>query len=213
MRVLMIEPKQGVGSTSETAVLEAAGHEVVRCADDTGRHACNGMPGGSGCPVDGDGVDVAVVVGSAGDSSLVADRVRCVVRRFVPLVTMGAGGEVVDPATGNAGVLFDGAIPVVHVDGADVLASAVAVAAHSALDRHGELATAELRTVLAHNDVEAPEATVVVRRAIGGLRVELFPTVPLSGQVAQTAAVRVAAALRAYDSSAHGIGVVLAISP
>jgi hypothetical protein len=213
MKVLVIEPKQGVGSTNETAVLEAAGHDVVRCADDTGRHACKGMPGGSGCPVDGDGVDVAVAVGSAGDSPLVADGVRCVVRHFVPLVTVGTDGEVVDPATGDAGSSFDGAIPVVHADGADVLASAVAVAARSALDGHGERATAELRTVLAHNDVEAPEATVVVRRANGGLRVELFPTVPVSRQVAQAAAVRVAAALRAYDSTAHGIGVVLAINP
>lgn len=218
MKVLVIESKQGVGSTNEAAVLEAAGHDVVRCADDTGRHACNGMPGGSGCPVEGAGVDVAVAVGGpavggAADSPLVADGVRCAVRHFVPLVTIGTNGEVVDPSTGDAGSSFDGAVPVVHADGADTLASAVAVAARSALDRHGELATAELRAVLALNDIEAPDAAVVVRRANGGLRVELFPTVPVSKQLAQAAAVRVAAALRAYDSTAHGIGVVLAINP
>ena len=223
MKVLVIERKQGVGSTNEAAVLEAAGHDVVRCADDTGRHACKGMPGGSGCPVEGDGVDVAVAVGgpaaggpaagATADSQLAADGVRCAVRHFVPLVTIGTNSEVVDPATGDAGSSFDGAVPVVHADGADTLASAVAVAAHSAMDRHGELATAELRAVLALNDIEAPDAAVVVRRANGGLRVELFPTVPVSKQLAQAAAVRVAAALRAYDSTAHGIGVVLAINP
>lgn len=218
VKVLLIEPRQGVGSTDEAAVLEAAGHDIVRCDDDAGLHACKGMPGGSGCPVKGGSVDVAVAVGGAAagrsaDSPLVADGVRCVVRHFVPLVTIGMDGEVCDPAGGDAGGPFDGAIPVVHADSADGLASAVAVAARSALDRHGELATAELRAVLAHDGVKAPEATVVVRRANGGLRVELFPTVPLSRQLAQAAAVRVAAALRAYDSTAHGIGVVLAVNP
>jgi hypothetical protein len=39
----------------------------------------------------------------------------------------------------------------------------------------------------------------------------MFPTVPISRQVTQAAAVRVAAAIRAYDSASRGIGVVMAM--
>lgn len=222
MKVLMIEPTQGAGSGPEAAALAAAGHDVVTCTDDTGRLECNGMPGGSGCPVDGSGVDVAVAIGSEGEMPVHADGVRCAVRHFVPLVTTGgpadndpadngpADNDVQSAGGGSASRLFGGAVPVVHADGPDDLAMAVVAAAGSTLDHHCELATAELRTVLAHNGIEAPDARVMVHRLGGTLRVELFPSVPVSKQLAQAAAVRVAAALRAYDTTTRGVGVVLA---
>lgn len=219
MKVLMIEPTQGAGSGPEAVALAAAGHDVVTCTDDTGRLECNGMPGGSGCPVDGSGVDVAVAIGSEGAMPVHADGVRCAVRHFVPLVTTGghadnddADNDVQSAGGGSASRLFGGAVPVVHADGPDDLALAVVAAAGSTLDHHCELATTELRTVLAHNGIEAPDARVMVHRLGGTLRVELFPSVPVSKQLAQAAAVRVAAALRAYDTATRGVGVVLAVS-
>jgi hypothetical protein len=214
MKVLVIEPGQGTESTEQEASLAAAGHDVVRCADTTSDNRCKGMPGGSGCPVDVDNVDVAVVVGAAGDSPPEADGVRCVVRHFVPVVTTGGTDATMDGYPGQAGDAewIAGAVPVVHADDADdALTAAVTVAAKSALHRHGELATAELHAVLAHHGINAPDASVVVHRASNGLRVEMFPTVPISRQVTQAAAVRVAAAIRAYDSASRGIGVVMAM--
>jgi hypothetical protein len=200
MKVLVIEPAEGAGSDSEVAVLEAAGHEVVRCVDGTRQHECNGMPGGSGCPVKGAGVDVAVAVGS---SPLAGGGVRCAVRHFVPLVTA-------NPAI--TWEWFAGAVPVVHAEGTGGLLAAVTAAAGSPLARHGELATAELHAVLAHHDITAPGATAVVHRTRECLRVELFPCVPVSKRIAHAAAVRVTAALRSYDTTTRGIGVVLSSS-
>ncbi len=221
MKVLVIEPVEGAGSDSEVAVLEAAGHEVVRCVDGTRQHECNGMPGGSGCPVKGAGVDVAVAVGS---SPLAGGGVRCAVRHFVPLVTANPEPEPVNirPATADATSQsareqsalewFAGAVPVVHAEGSGGLLAAVTAAAGSPLARHGELATAELHAVLAHHDITAPGATAVVHRISGCLRVELFPCVPVSKRVAHAAAVRVTAALRSYDTTTRGIGVVMSSS-
>ena len=217
MKVLVIEPVEGAGSDGEVAVLEAAGHEVVRCVDGTRQHECNGMPGGSGCPVKGAGVDVAVAVGS---SPLVGDGVRCAVRHFVPLVT--ANPASIRPATADAtgqsareqsvSEWFAGAVPVVHAEGSGGLLAAVTAAAGSPLARHGELATAELHAVLAHHDITAPDAVAVVHRISGCLRVELFPCVPVSKRVTHAAAVRVTAALRSFDTATRGIGVVMSSS-
>lgn len=214
MKVLVIEPVEGAGSDREVAVLEAAGHEVVRCDGSRRQHDCNGMPGGSGCPVKGAGVDVAVAVGS---SPLAGGGVRCAVRHFVPLVTANPASirPVRADATGQsareqpASEWFAGAVPVVHAEGTGGLLAAVTAAAGSPLARHGELATAELHAVLAHHDITAPGATAVVHRISGCLRVELFPCVPVSKQVAHAAAVRVAAVLRSYDTTTRGIGVVM----
>lgn len=224
MRVLVIEPVEGAGSDSEAAVFEAAdhelkaaGHEVVRCEDGTRQHGCNGMPGGSGCPVSGAGVDVAVAVGP---TPLSGDSVRCAVRHFVPLVTANTANtanfwptsadETDRPSTGQSvSEWFAGAVPVVCVEDTGGLRAAVIAAAGSPLARHGELATVELHAVLAHHDITAPDATAVVHRTRGGLRVELFPCVPVSKQVAHAAAVRVAAVLRSYDTTSCGIGVVM----
>lgn len=220
MKVLVIEPAEGAGSDSEVAVLEAAGHEVVRCVDGTRQHECNGMPGGSGCPVKGAGVDVAVAVGP---SPLAGGGVRCAVRHFVPLVTANpVNTAAIWPATTDAtgqsareqsaSEWFAGAVPVVHAEGTGGLLAAVTAAAGSPLARHGELATAELHAVLAHHDITAPGATAVVHRISECLRVELFPCVPVSKRIAHAAAVRVTAALRSYDTTTRGIGVVLSSS-
>lgn len=228
MKVLVMEPMHGAdpgdGSSDGATVLQAAGYDVVRCFDDTDQGPlCKGMPGGSGCPLEIDGVDVAVARGDVAGSPELVDGVRCVVRHFVPLVTTGALNGAIGPNSqqsnsqqpkslpGEGLHWFGGVIPMIHADGADALAAAVSAAAGSPLRRHGELATSELRRVLADHDLGAGDALAVVQRINGGLRVELFPKTSISNQIAHAAAVRVAAALRAHDRTANGIGVVLAI--
>lgn len=204
MRVLVIGQQDGGVSDGAAAVLGDAGHEVVRCDDDTG-HLCRGMPGAAGCPVD-EGIDIAVALGGSASEprssgALVGDGVRCVVRHFVPLVTVGDADGLADAV--------DGAVPTLRAELADSLPDAVALAADSALPRHTELASAELRHVLANHGVQAPDAEAVVRRSGSGLRVELRPGVEVDERLAQAAAVRVAAVLRSWDHASGGVGVVL----
>lgn len=204
MRVLVIGQQDASVTDGAAAVLGDAGHEVVRCDDDAG-HLCRGMPGARGCPVD-EGVDIAVALGGSladprRSGVLAADGVRCAVRHFVPLVTVG-------DADGLAGAV-DGAVPTLRAELADSLADAVALAADTALPRHTELASTELRHVLANHGVQAPGAEAVVRRSGSGLRVELRPGVEVDDRVAQAAAVRVAAVLRSWDHASGGVGVVL----
>lgn len=207
MRVLVIGPSvdgvaDGVADgmvDGAEALLGDAGHEVVRC-DDAAGHLCRGMPGAQGCPVDG-GVDIAVTLGNPGGDGLVADGVRCAVRHFVPLVTVGGAHRLADAV--------DGAVPTVRAEMAGSLAEAVAVAAEASLPRHSEIASAELRSVLEGHGVDATDADAIVRRSGGELRVALRPRAELGDGVAQAAAVRVAAVLRAYDHASGGIGVVL----
>jgi hypothetical protein len=211
MRVLVVNP-DGSDHTVDTAVLEAAGHTVVHCDDDSRPHACKGTPGGPGCPLDGQGVDVAVAAGNGPHAPMGVDGVRCVVRHFVPLVTLGPTASPASSSStdGNGeGRVMGGAAPAVHAAAISDLPSAVDAAAALTLVGHDERATAEFRHVLAHHGLAADGASVVVRRSHGGLRVELCPIVPIDKKVAHAAAVRVAAALRAYDSTSHDIGVVL----
>ncbi len=198
MRVLVIGETGDATADGAVTVLGNAGHEVVRCDDDAG-HLCRGMPGAAGCPVD-DGVDIAVTLGRPAAGSLVADGVRCAVRHFVPLVTVGAPDGLADAV--------DGAVPTLRAERSPSLGDAVAAAAGAPLLRHSELASAELRRVLARHDVVAPEAEAVVRRCAGELRIELRPHVEVDDRVAQAAAVRVAAVLRSYDRTSGAVGVV-----
>lgn len=199
MRVLVIGQADDVVADGAVTVLGDSGHEVVRCDDDTG-HLCRGMPGASGCPVEG-GIDIAVTLGNPADGGLVADGVRCAVRNFVPLVTVGERTGLADAV--------DGAVPTVRAELAGSLPDAVTAAAATPLPRHSELASTELRSVLARHGVAGEGADAVVRRSAGELRVELRPRVEVDDRVAQAAAVRVAAVLRSYDHATSGVGVVL----
>jgi hypothetical protein len=96
----------------------------------------------------------------------------------------------------------------VLADGEDVVA-ALRAAADSPLARHGDLATEALRDVLVRNELEAAGAVAEVTRREGGVRVELRPGVELSRSVADAAAVRVAAAMRGFDSRSGSVDVVL----
>lgn len=194
MRVLLIDAP-AAGADDAAGQLLAAGHDVLHCASDGTDHLCAGMPGASGCPV-ADGVDVAVSTAMPAVGN-VPDGVRCAVRGFVPLVMA------------SDAVAVDGAVPILGDVAPDVLVAAVAEVAMAPLPRHSELGSTELRAVLATHGIDDTDADVVVVRSGGDLRVELRPGVDLPDMVAQAAAVRVAAVLRAYDSQSQGVSVAL----
>lgn len=203
MRVLLIDqPANGADTTDPATELVDFGHEVVRCFDEGHSELCRGMPGGFGCPADEGEVDVAVAVQLIDGSPLQVDGVRCVVRHFIPLVTAGSG-EADHSGLGDL-------IPVIHSGDAVSLGDAVETAAAIPLAHHGEVASVEFRSLLGRYGIDAPGACVEVRRETGGsLRVVLRPGTKLEASVAQAAAVRVAAALRALDTKASGVGVLL----
>jgi hypothetical protein len=196
-------------TTPAVGALTAAGHEIVRCFDDgSPAHACKGLPGGTGCPVASGGVDVVVAVSVLERSPLAVDGARCAARQFLPFVTMDSGHPGRPWEAGFAEALRD-SVPVVHAAGPEDLGAAVSEAATSPLIGHGVAATQALREVLECHGVPSGEAVASARRNGRGVRVAMEPGVVLDDRVARTAAVRVAAAVRAWDPAAAGVDVTL----
>lgn len=203
MRVLVLEDVLGAGD-EVAGRLAASGSTVVRCHE-PGAPAgvCVGMPGGSGCPLETGTVDVALSVRSAsGPVTVVEDGVRCALRHHVPLVTLGAPEDSPWVALATA-----------SLTDADDLEATVRDAADAPLRTHGAIAAGELRAVLDRHDLPSTAASAEVVRRSGGLRVALHPAQELAPDVAQAAAVRVAAALRAHDERSGSLDVSVASSP
>jgi hypothetical protein len=127
------------------------------------------------------------------------DGVRCALRHHVPLVTVGAADE--NPWVGLA---------TATVAEHDDVVAAVVEAADAPLREHGAIAAGELRGVLERHGVPSSTASAEVVRRHGGLQVRIFPDHELSAPVAQAAAVRVAAALRAHDDRSGSLDVSVA---
>jgi len=82
-----------------TAALEAAGHRVHRCHDETSRgFPCNGLLDPASCPID-DHIDVALAVRHrvTPKPTPLEDGLRCAIRAGVPIVEDGP--EILDPFT------------------------------------------------------------------------------------------------------------------
>lgn len=200
MKVLVLEDVPQA-SASVRDGLSAAGMEVVRCHEVEGEaFPCAGMPGGSGCPLEHQTIDVAVSVRrDGGEPTVSEDGVRCALRHHVPVVATGA----------SAGAPWLPLVTVVEPEPTRVV-EAVARAAVAPLARHTEVATAELREVLVRKGIDASGAEASVERRVGGLRVTLHPGLDVATPVAQAAAVRVAAALRAIDDKSNAVDVTVA---
>lgn len=200
MKVLVLEDAPQ-SSTEVASRLSAAGMEVVRCHEPDGpAFPCSGMPGGAGCPLEQQAIDVAVSFRRDGGRPTVSeDGVRCALRNHVPVVAAG----VTDDAPW---------LPMVTVvaPDADAVVAAVVDAAAAPLRRHSEAATAELRAVLDRKGLDASRAEAIVERRVGGLRVTLRPGVEVDTPVAQAAAVRVAAAMRVMDDKSSAVDVTVA---
>lgn len=200
MKVLVLE--DAWRASDEVADrLSAAGMEVVRCHEpDQPPFPCSGMPGGAGCPMEHQAIDVAISVRQGDGAPTVSeDGVRCALRHHVPVVAAGV----------SEGAAWLPLVTVVERDTARAV-EAVQEAADAPLRRHTERATAELREVLVRKGVDASRAEATVERRVGGLRVTLRPGTDLSTPVAQAAAVRVAAALRAIDDKSSAVDVTVA---
>ncbi len=178
--------------------LEGAGHEVVRCHDDTGpAFPCAALLEGQRCPLEGDPVDVVLDVHDArtGAPSPYEDGAVCGVRQHVPLVVASDGASALRPwATSQ-----------VHAD-ADVV-RACEEAADAPLARHSELATKAARDAWAVVGADVDEVSATVHRRRGSLQVLVSHPPGCDERQASMVATRVVGALRAYDRTARGVDV------
>jgi len=91
MRVLVVEKEAGLAE-SVVAELSSAGHEVVRCGEPGETwQLCEGLPGGTGCPLDERPIDVTVAVRDewGGPTSDLEAGVRCSLRKVIPVMVVG----------------------------------------------------------------------------------------------------------------------------
>ncbi|HVN49801.1 MAG TPA: hypothetical protein VMT43_00130 [Acidimicrobiales bacterium] len=200
MRVLVVERERGNG-TQAAAKLEGHGHEVVRCddADPSSERLCAGLPGGSGCPLDDQPVDVAVAVrGDAGGPNTERETgIRCALRQRVPVMVLGSAdgasyADWVDEVTEMEAPALDQRVTELGRAGLAAIASIVAGA---------------LRPLLAMHGVDGSAIDVTMTRSDGRARVHVRIDAPLDAKLRQTCAVRAVAALRDLQPSTDGVDV------
>jgi hypothetical protein len=206
LRVLLTEDEPHAGDDAERA-LRAAGHDVVRCFDPDGRcFPCRGLGDLDACPLRNDTVDITLATRTSRRAlpARAEDGVLCSIRHHVPVVV--AGDLVFDP--------FEPWEANAVEPGGDVV-DACERAARQPLRRHTEIATAAAHDWMERRSVnradgeltfDVPAALVGVRRIDGRLEVEVrAPALPADDR--DTLAVRILAALRAFDRDARGIDV------
>lgn len=200
MRVLVVEEVPGDGIAARRALVDA-GHDVATCHDGGTSFPCRGLGSADGCPLEGDGVDVALLVRSTagGQPTTWEDGVRCALRRMVPVAVAGAveGAPYLDHAT------------VVEPD-LERVVEAAEDAAGRPLAAHGEVARRAFAGVLDAEGLPSEDVGAVVTRDRRHLVVTLLPGQPLTTRVAETASVRVAGAVRALDRDPSVIDVTFA---
>jgi hypothetical protein len=180
-------------------VLTGAGHEVGRCRQSgEAPFPCAGLVEGSTCPLEESPVDVVVAARNRAwpRPSPYEDGAVCALRQHIPLVVV-APPSPAQPferwATKTIGW-------------ADDLIAACEETAAQPLERHGEIALEAVDEMLDKAGRSTEDATAVVRRDRGALKVVLhLPDADaiLEGQITA----RVLTALRLFDSYASGIDV------
>jgi hypothetical protein len=200
MRVLVLETRPGVAASAAER-LEASGHEVLRCHEQSQAHAfpCAGLAENGGCPLDGPGVDVALTVrhDAMPEPADLEDGVACALRAHVPLVV--AGDAAVNPFASYGAAV---------VDGADVVAVCEQVA-NAPLERHGTVALDALRASLTRHGVADAGVEAIVHRSRDGLKVTLLVPADAPEDAAALATTRVVGALRNLDRNARSIDVAM----
>jgi hypothetical protein len=184
MRVLLLESEIGAAAGTD-AVLTEAGHQVLRCDTVTGA-PCRGLDDGGACPLDGDGVDVAVLVHRHGALQPSEHGALCAARRRVPVVSTGylGGGTPLGNLARPAGV--------------DLVAACEAAARDGR--RHAEAVRRDLVAlgVVAASDVE-PDGPCAVDVRREPKRLAMTLRLP-AGDRRESAMVKAAAeSLRRYD--------------
>ncbi len=200
MKVLVLEGEQGAAD-EVMRQLDEAGHEVSRCHDrDADSFPCQGMVEGHSCPLDGEGVDVALVVRGDLSPSLSAreDGVRCALRRHIPLVLAGT----------TAGSPYESWAAAVH-EGVTEIVGTVEAAAAAPLPRHGEAAVRGVEDLLREEGIDPAAVAIEVHRSTNQLRIAIASSVPLEQRLADALAVRAQAAVRGLDAYASKVDVTV----
>jgi hypothetical protein len=199
MRVLVVGSVP-VSAQSATDELEAAGHEVLRCHEESGpAFPCAALANGGGCPLEGEPVDVVLDVHDARTTapSAYEDGVACAIRQHVPIVVVADGTHPYERWSTS------------HVSSATDVTRACESAATSPLPEHSDLATRVAADSLERAGVTARGATATVHRDRGSLKVLLsLPPAHPEG-LEQMVVARVITALRRHDRAARGIDVTM----
>lgn len=194
MRILLTESDAGEGAMA-TRTLEAAGHDVVRCAEsDAPGFPCTGLATGD-CPIDG-WVDVAVAVRAESAPGLTEREtgVVCALRRHVPVVVSSA-----DPDD-HVAAWSTGSVTGASTD----LLAAVDTAAHGELTEHARVAAEE-----AGHQLIGAEPDVVAHRRGRGVAITVRTSDQLDARRRETLAIQVAGAVRRFDREADVIDVAV----
>jgi hypothetical protein len=199
LNVMVLESDRGVADVA-IQELSDAGHVVLRCHDPGSTvFPCNGIDEKLRCPLESHVVDVALTARS-GHRTQPTDRedgVRCALMHRVPLVV--AGPAVLDPyAQYEARVL----------DRTDDVVGACEEVASGELPRHSRIATDALRSARG-SDEPFVDARASVTRRRGYLLATVTRIESATREQREAAIVRMTAKLRAYDSSARGLDVVV----
>jgi len=198
LNVLVLESDRGA-ATVACHELEDAGHTVRVCHEPgCGAFPCNALRDGESCPLSGEPIDVALDIRRKPRSQPTAleDGVACAIREHVPLVV--AGPAVFSPyaeyATETRADTFD-------------VVTACERAAEAPLARHTAAAQDALAWTLERRSLPV-DARVSVYRRKGALFVSVATGSDLDRATKNMVAVRITAALRAFDRYARGIDVV-----
>lgn len=200
MKVLLLEGEQGAADEAVRQLGEA-GHEVSRCHERDGESfPCTGMLEDHDCPLDGESVDVALVVRGELSPSLSAreDGVRCALRRHIPLVVAGTTDG--SPYSDWAAAIHDGVTEIVGT---------VEAVATAPLPRHGEAAVRGVQDLLAEEGIDPEAVSIEVHRSTNQLRISIRSAVELDQRLADALAVRAQAAVRGLDQYAAKVDVTV----
>ena len=195
MRVLLAD-EDGDATASLAEALTSADVEVSRCHDH-GRPSfpCKGLTPNGSCPLDGPAID-AVVASTSDEEHAARSGTLCALRRFVPLVLVGDATR--SPLTPFASA-FAG-------DRSEVI-EALEAAVRAPMRLHEQAATTMFRQVLDAHGLFDVLASARVTGSGRNVRVSLRPSDPIPADVAELACVRIAGALRAFDSSSTSLSV------
>jgi hypothetical protein len=202
LNVLVLESERGAAQHAGEE-LEAAGHTVVRCHEPrSGAFPCNAIVEGQDCPLEATDVDIALVVRPLArpQPAPLEDGAACAIKQHVPLVV--AGPRALDPYGPYAVEVLDRSFDVVD---------ACERAAAAPLRNHTTAAAQALDDTLAHHGIVA-RPFVTVRRQHGALLIHVAGASALDEHTRSMAAIRMMAAIRAFDHDSKGIDVAFEAS-
>jgi hypothetical protein len=194
MRVLLVESHPGVGCQA-AELLEAAGHQVATCHDESSGSPCRVFDDPSTCPLEHGSIDVALVVHESGSVATAPESgVGCARRARVPVVVCSRSGHPFGPTVREAG---------------DDVVTAVEEAVRGRMAEHEKAALAMVLAapVFGHHDRSAVD--VEVRRDHDRLKVRVI--VPSSVPVGYDPilADRAVRGVRSFDRMAAIIGAAV----